>query len=185
MYTTNGGFGLNGGHADRRAPPGRVAHCPGGSDRGTPGATAVSPRVPARWVLLCAVIAGVFVLHVLTSENDHNGHGDPSAGLATGHLVNHPGTGAGAQPDSADAAPVVATISDPATPVGDGDGGWLSGCILFMAVTGTGALLALARQRRLPTRSAPTLVMGVGGVMTRRGPPPGTVPRLALSVIRV
>lgn len=145
---------------------------------------AVSPRVLARWVLLCAVIAGVFVLHVLSSEHDHNGHGDPVAGLATGHVVTHLGAGAATGPDNTTAAPMEATISDPVTPIGDGDGGWLSGCILFLVVTGTGALLTLAMRRRAEG-SAPAKVMGVGGVMTRHGPPPGRVRRLALGVIRV
>ena len=143
---------------------------------------AVSPRVLARWVLLCAVIAGVFVLHVLTSEHDHNGHGDPVARLATGHVVTHLGAGAATGPDNTTAAPIEATISDPVTPIG-GDGGWLSGCILFLVVTGTGALLTLAMRRRAEGSAA--AVMGVGGVMTRRGPPPGRVRRLGLAVIRV
>jgi hypothetical protein len=148
-----------------------------------PGAAAVSPRALARWVLLCAVIAGVFMLHVLTSENDHNGHGDPSVGLATGLVT--PRGAAATDPDSAAAAAIVGAISDPATPIGDRDGGWLSGCILFLVVTGTGALPILARLRRRVEGSGPAAVMGVGGVMTRRGPPPGRVPRLALGVIRV
>jgi hypothetical protein len=148
---------------------------------------AVSPRVLARWVLLCAVIAGVFVLHVLSSEHDHNGHGDPVAGLATGHLVTHLGAGAATGPDNTTAAPMGATLSDPVTPIGDGDGGWLSGCILFLVVAGTGALLTLAMRRRAEgsAPAVPAAVMGVGGVMNRRGPPPGRVRRLALGVIRV
>ena len=86
--------------------------------RHPPALQRLSPRALARWVLLAAVIAGVFMLHVLTSENDHNDHGDPSMGLATGLVT--PRGAAATDPDSAAAAAIVGAISDPATPIGDG-----------------------------------------------------------------
>lgn len=126
----------------------------------------------ARWVLLVAVIAGVFGMHVLTA-GDGPGHGMVPVAMASEHH-----------------SPAVAAMAEPALPgpsIGGAPSGSghpdMAGCILFLV---GGAVLLLLALARLDTSNAES--DGRAGrrpLDLRRRGPPGRWPRIALNVIRV
>ena len=156
------------------------------------GSAARRPRVLARWVLLGAVIAGVFALHVLTAENGPGGHtGVPAVATST-HLPTAGPSLAVPVSESDQATGVGAGVfwltapgSDTGHPGGTGPGeGLLLGCILFLVVVGPLALVLLLRRRRGATEDVRLVPVGWGSTGHRIPARPG-VPRLALCVIRI
>ena len=167
---------------------------PGGWNTGLMGRT--GQRLwwaPARGVLLVAVLAGLFGMHVLTAADAVDGHGAiPMIGAAdhggsAGHDSSVVAAGMGQSDSSDDVAappetgPVVGS-ADPGSGIGHGA---MAGCILFLVLGGAALLLALLRYR------GPFAVAGSGRLtaarlvdLRRRGPPIGW-PRVSLSVIRV
>lgn len=145
----------------------------------------VSPGVLARWLLLCAVIAGVFLLHVLTAENNHSAHGTVSSPAITAVSQSAtPGPGLQNAPEVEVPVVMVPAVSGAVPPPGGGDGGDLSECILFLVVTAAtaGVLLLLQRGRADGSSLTPP---SAGGVIARRAPQSPMVQRLFLGVIRV
>jgi hypothetical protein len=152
----------------------------------------ITLRVAARWVLLAAVLAGIFGMHVLTAGDDAGGHGAlPMVGMLGHHgmITDTPAL----------TSDVAVTISVPAAAAlpgavaavlrsadGSGGDGVMAGCILFLVVGAAALLLALLISRRA-TRAAGTA--GLGGLtltdLMRRGPPIRYRPRVALCVIRI
>lgn len=131
----------------------------------------------ARWVLLLAVIAGVFGMHVLTA-GDGPGHGMVPADTKT---AGHHGDPAMAEPEPQPAP--VEPMAAPLPPAfGHGD---MAGCILFLVVGGALLLLALALVRAGGGRDdRDRRTAGLLLDLRRRGPPDGW-PRVALGVLRV
>ena len=127
-------------------------------------------------MLLLAVIAGVFGMHVLTA-GDGPGHGLVPVPAMTDQHAAHDSSAIGAEADPTAAV----TLASSPGPSGHGD---MAGCILFLIVGGAALLLvALARvtnQHGDGAATARRLLLDV----RRRGPPDGW-PRLALGVIRV
>jgi hypothetical protein len=124
-----------------------------------------TPPPLIRWVLLVAVIAGVFGMHVLTA-GDGPGHGMLPVAMA---------------PDHHGAAPDAVTERTPPGPAV----AHLAGCVLFLVAGGAVLLLvALARLGGAGDRADDRRAGGLLRDLRRRGPPDGW-PRLALNVIRV
>jgi hypothetical protein len=125
-------------------------------------------------VLLVAVIAGVFGMHVLTA-GDGPGHGMLPVAMAPDHH--------GAAPDAVTERTPPGPAVAPLTPgVGHDD---LAGCVLFLVAGGAVLLLvALARLGGAGDRADDRRAGGLLRDLRRRGPPDGW-PRLALNVIRV
>lgn len=159
---------------------------------------------PARWVLLLAVLAGLFGMHVLTAESSSGGHGAlPTAAGAGEHSASHSG-GHDSATDHADPA-LTGSLPEPAEmamgttwaagaaaaeapdPGGMPEGhGGLSGCILFMVIGGALVLLVLLSARAWPAAFAAwSATWTAWGQVRRRGPPGRDRPRVALCVIRV
>jgi hypothetical protein len=144
-------------------------------------------------MLLAAVLAGLFGMHVLTSEHGTSRHSMLPMGKIAGHDVS-----GGHIAPSVDSVPIEITGAMPgSTPVGvdvqampvtPGPGvqhGAMAGCILFLVVGGAALLLALLRH--LHGAGSPGIGRLDGTAVTdvRRRGPPGQWPRLALCVIRV
>lgn len=136
-----------------------------------------------RGLLLAAVLAGIFGMHVLSAEDGSGGHGalptvEPGVHSTMAGAENtHPPTPMAALAESA------AFLPDPGSGMDHGD---MAGCILFL-VAGTAALLlVLVRHRRSiastdPVRRRATALTD----LRRRGPPGRYRPRVALCVIRI
>ena len=158
-----------------------------------------------RWLMLTAVIAGIFGMHVLTGSEMTTGHGLlPGPAPMAGHTAM---VQTSAMPDPTEQGPLpvagftqgalsagvvktsAAATSVAATSAGSGQGTGhdsMGACILFLVVGGAAALLALLATR-LATRfghDAAAVASIVAGVM-RRGPPGRGWPRIALCVNRV
>jgi hypothetical protein len=131
-------------------------------------------------VLLAAVLAGLFGMHVLTAED--SGHGTLPM-IATSA---HDGT---TGPDRATTQDVPAAMDAavvlPAAPGSGGDHGAMAGCILFLVIGGAALILALLRHRGAPWATGLGRLAGMALTDLRRRGPPGLWPRLALCVIRV
>ena len=141
----------------------------------------------ARWVLLAAVLAGLFGMHVLTAEDSGTGAHGALPMIATSA---HDGM---TVPDRATTQDVPATFDAadsgavllPAAPGSGGDHGAMAGCILFLVVGGAALILALLRHRGAPWATGLGRLAGIALTDLRRRGPPGAWPRLALCVIRV
>lgn len=145
-----------------------------------PGSAARSPLSLARWLLLGAIIAGVFTLHVLTAESALTGSAHyPGDGLTL--PVTAPESDRATDSGGAPFSLAVPSVGQP----GDTSGGegLLIGCIMFLVVAGPAALLALLVRR--PGTEAAHSGRGRWAGLSRRGPPGPGVPRLALCVIRI
>lgn len=152
-----------------------------------------------RWLLLTAVLAGLFGMHVLTAETSSGGHGALPHTLSSSATAGHEPAGdpTGAHSAVIDPAPVAAALAgpfmpgaalaDPSPSTGHGGGhGGLGGCVLFLVIGGALVLLALLAARAV--RDAGGAPAAAGTALTllwRRGPPGGHRPRVALCVIRV
>ncbi len=133
--------------------------------------------VPVRWVLLLAVLAGVFGLHVLTVE--HGDHGDlPSSAILIGPSESGPTAQVDAMPPGGGTRAY--GHDAPALPADTGHGG-LTGCVLFLAVAAAAAVLLANALRR---RGDPTPTRGMLLAGGPQRPVPG-VPRLVLCTLRV
>jgi len=141
----------------------------------------------ARWVLLAAVLAGLFGMHVLAPEDSGSGgHGllpmivtsahDGMTGPARATTRDVP-----AIIDAADSGAVLL----PAAPGSGGDHGAMVGCILFLVIGGAALILALLRHRGAPWATGLGRLAGIALTGIRRRGPPGAWPRLPLCVIRV
>ena len=150
--------------------------------------------VLARGLMLAAVLAGLFGMHVLTADDPANGHGampminaaphggaaghDPSMGVAAvmGQTAPADHTAASQEPGA------VASAVDPGSGTGHGA---MAGCILFLVLGGAALFLALLRYRGpFAPAALGRLTAARLADLRRRGPPPGW-PRVSLSVIRV
>jgi len=138
-------------------------------------------------VLLAAVLAGLFGMHVLTAEDSGSG----GHGLLPMIVTSaHDGM---TVPDRVTTRDVPATIDAadsgavflPAAPGSGGDHGAMAGCILFLVVGGAVLILALLRHRGAPWATDLGRLAGIALIDLRRRGPPGAWPRLALCVIRV
>lgn len=148
---------------------------------------------PIRGVLLVAVLAGLFGMHVLTGADAADGHGAiPMIGAADHGSAGHdPAMAAaavmGQSASSDDAAapsqtrPVVGS-ADPGSGIGHGA---MAGCILFLVLSGAALFLAQLRYRGMFAAAGLGRLTAARLVdLRRRGPPIGW-PRISLSVIRV
>ena len=140
----------------------------------------LSPRGWARWLLLCAVIAGVFGLHILTG--DHGSHRDVHTISAADAALEQDQPRA-AVADELTRPDITLPSAHPATPLDDSDN-WLTGCLLFLATSGLGAglLLALSRFRSGIAGHAAAPPDRLGQV--RIGFQPPAPPPVALGVLR-
>jgi hypothetical protein len=142
-------------------------------------------------MLLAAVLAGIFGMHVLTADDGANGHGTLPMIDTAGHAANMNGDremAATRDPQVVTAAQLTPVAA--ATPFfadsGSGmDHGAMAACILFLAAAAA-LILVLLRYRRLtrttgPGRAARSALTGI----RRRGPPGRYRPRVALCVIRI
>lgn len=129
----------------------------------------------ARWVLLLAVIAGVFGMHVLTG-GDGPGHGMLPSAMPSGH-----------RSEALAADPVAETVSSApsmaALPPWSGHED-TAGCILFLVVGGAALLLVALARMGSEADERTALAARLLRDVRRRGPPDGW-PRIALNVIRV
>lgn len=155
----------------------------------------------ARGVLLAAVLAGLFAMHVLTGEDAGSGHGVmPKMGVAShggsaGHDPSMAGTAAVMGEPVSDLSSPVDAVWSPETaaaavvgPVDPGPGtghAAMVGCVLFLVLGGAALLLVLLRRRGPLAAAGPGRLTAAGVTdLRRRGPPLGW-PRVCLSVIRV
>ena len=135
-------------------------------------------------MLLAAVLAGVFGMHVLSAEDSGGGHGALPMIATSAHDVMTGDDLAHRAAPAADARSggVVVLRAAPGT---GGDHGAMGGCILFLVVGGAALILALLRHRGAPWATGMGRLAGVALTDLRRRGPPGRWPRLALGVIRV
>ena len=141
----------------------------------------------ARWVLLAAVLAGLFGMHVLTAEDSGSGgHGLLPMIVTSDHDGMTGSARASTQDVSAtiDAADSGAVLL-PGAPGSGGDHGAMAGCILFLVIGGAALILGLLRHRGAPWATGLGRLAGIALTDLRRRGPPGAWPRLALCVIRV
>jgi len=138
----------------------------------------------ARGVLLAAVLAGLFGMHVLTDED--SGHGTLPMIATSAHdgMTGPDRATTKAVPATIDAADSGAVLL-PAAPGSGGDHGTMAGCILFLVIGGAALILALLRHRGAPWATGLGRLAGIALTDLRRRGPPGAWPRLALCVIRV
>lgn len=154
-----------------------------------------------RWVLLLAVLAGLFGMHVLTAEATDGGHGSLPTVAHVGHAMAQsvPADAMGHSPSAGSDAAVL--VGSPLAVPGDAgvtadapmntggmptDHGGLGGCILFLAIGGTlMLLLTLVSRAQLGAATAWLPSLLAWGGAPRRGPPGRERPRVALCVIRV
>jgi hypothetical protein len=147
----------------------------------------VSPRLLLRGLLLGAVLAGIFGMHVLTADDGASGHGALPMISTAGHgMTGGAGTAVTHDPRVVPAPQMspVAMASVSAADSGSGmTHGGMAACILFLAAAAL--ILVLLRYRRLTRstglgRAARSALTGI----RRRGPPGRYRPRIALCVIR-
>ena len=150
----------------------------------------------ARAVVLAAVLAGLFGMHVLTAEDTGAGHGAlPMIDLIQQGGGHDPGmVAADAAMDATSPAVQEPTGHAPPgrveefTAAGSGFGGGhgeMAGCILFLVIGGAAVLLIRLRRRLLSPDNRLGWATGAAvSFLRRRGPPPGWT-RLSLCVIRV
>jgi hypothetical protein len=148
-------------------------------------------QTAARWMLLTAVLAGLFGMHVLTAEHGTSRH----SMLPVASIAAHDAVG-GHNAPSIDAIPIETTGATPAStpvdvqamPASPGSGVQheaMAGCILFLVVGGAALLLALLRHLHGAGSPGGGRLAGAAVTDMRRRGPPGRWPRLALCVIRV
>ena len=146
-------------------------------------------RVGRRWnaargVLLAAVLAGLFGMHVLTDEDSGNG----GHGLLPIVTTTHDGMAGPARVTTRDVPATIDAADGGAVllaPDSGGDHGAMAGCILFLVVGGAALILALLRHRGAPWATGLGRLAGIALTGIRRRGPPASWPRLALCVIRV
>ena len=158
-----------------------------GRHRGSPAWTAV------RWTLLAAVLAGLFVMHVLSDGDDASGHGDlaPAGAAAQSSSSNLVMTGMPRNlPTAFDSGSALNTSSvavvsaAPTVPMGAGHG--MAQCVLFLIAVGSALLLALLASRwPATTGGLLAAVTTIWGELRRRGPPGPERRRIALCVTRI
>jgi len=177
--------------AFRQSHPGRVRDAPPrrwDTDRvGRTGRRARRRWNAARWVLLAAVLAGLFGMHVLTAEDSGSGgHGLLPMIATSAHdgLTDPARATTRDVPATIDAADSGAVLL-PAAPGSGGDHGAMAGCILFLVIGGAALILALLRHRGAPWATGLGRLAGIALTDLRRRGPPAVWPRLALCVIRV
>ena len=142
----------------------------------------------ARSVLLAAVLAGLFGMHVLTAEDGGTGGHSALPMIATSA---HDGGMTGPARATTQDVPATIDAADggavllPATPGTGGDHGEMAGCILFLVIGGAALILALLRHRGAPWTTGLGRLAGIALTDLPRRGPPGAWPRLALCVIRV
>lgn len=151
-------------------------------DSNEPTPVGLSPRVLARWLLLCAIIAGVFGLHTLTV--DHPNLGTIPVAIAAADLSDQsPQNSATVHTlGTRDGSPLLVRGLE-GLPVDHGDDP-LADCLLFLTAAGITALLLLALIRRRLGDSANQSGNAASPGIVRLAPRL-TMPRVALSVIRV
>jgi len=157
---------------DRRAPTGPTA---------------------ARLILLAAVLAGLFGMHVLTAEDGTSRHGAlPMISAAGPHgVTSHDPIPADTMPAMdatgvlAGGAVVASTTFAPTDPAPGGDHGSMTGCILFLVIGGAALILLLLHHRNTSNTTRSGRLPGPVLTEIRRRGPPVRWPRLALCVIRV
>ena len=150
----------------------------------------VTPRLLLRGMLLAAVLAGIFGMHVLTADDGANGHGAlPMIGTA-----GHTAAMSGGHEMAALSDPQVLTAAE-MTPVpvvteflaNSGSGmshGAMAACTLFLAAAAA-LILGLLRYHRLTRSTGPDpAARSALTAIRRRGPPGRYRPRVALCVIR-
>ena len=136
-------------------------------------------------MLLAAVLAGVFGMHVLSAEDSGSGgHGALPMIAASAHDRMTGDDLAHQAAPAADAAGGGVVVL-PAAPGTGGDHGAMAGCILFLVVGGAALILAMLRHRGAPWATGMGRLAGMALTDLRRRGPPGRWPRLALGVIRV
>jgi hypothetical protein len=154
-----------------------------------------------RWVLLAAVLAGIFGMHVLTADNDMSGHGalpvagaaGPDAMAAVPHQTATPEPGGMTSATDAAArmgavlteAAVTGAVVGPMPTLPGGGHGAMAACILFLSAGAVAFLLALHYRRTLLSSSLRRFCAAVLTDLRRRGPPGRYRPRVALCVIRI
>lgn len=145
-----------------------------------------------RWLLLTAVLTGLFGMHVLTAEDSSGGHGAPPQITVTAHSPMTAGTGVPASTSTAPAGhtpagePGLFTAVLRSAPDGMGGNGDMGSCVLLLVVGGAALLLAWLAARRASRVAGITRPAGVTrGEVRRRGPPGRYRPRVALCVIRI
>jgi hypothetical protein len=149
-------------------------------------------------MLLAAVLAGLFGMHVLTAEHGTSRHSMlPVASIAAHDAVGgHNATSVDAMPiettpiETTDAMPgsTPEGVDVQAMPASPGSGvqhGAMAGCILFLVVGGAALLLALLRHLHGAGSPGGGRLAGAAVSDMRRRGPPGRRLRLALCVIRV
>jgi hypothetical protein len=151
----------------------------------------VSPRVLLRGLLLAAVLAGIFGMHVLTADDGANGHGSlpmtsiagmtSIVGMTSGQemvTTHEPWVVTAAEMTEVAAATVF--FPDPGSGMAHGA---MAACILFLAAAAL--ILMLFRYRWLARTSGPgSAARSALTGIRRRGPPGRYRPRVALCVIR-
>jgi hypothetical protein len=141
-------------------------------------------------ILLAAVLAGLFGMHVLTAEDGTSRHGALPMISAAG-----PHDPTGHEPTPADTMPAMNATGDlpvsgdavvvPGEPAPAGDHGAMAGCILFLVIGGAALMLLLLHHRNTSSTTRSGRLPGPVLTEIRRRGPPGRWPRLALCVIRV
>ena len=143
------------------------------------GRRAPTGPTAARLILLAAVLAGLFGMHVLTAEDGTSGHGAlPMISAAGPHdLTGHDPTPADTMPVM-DATGVLRGPAVPcslrANPAPGGDHGAMAGCILFLVIGGAALILLLLHHRNTSSTAGSGRLPGpVLTEIRRRGPPAG------------
>jgi len=157
-----------------------------GRHRGSPAWTAV------RWTLLAAVLAGLFVMHVLSDGDDASGHGD-LAPVVAGQSSSGTDVMTGMPRDlpiafdsgsTSNTSSVAVISAAPTVPMGAGHG--MAQCVLFLIAVGSALLLALLASRwPATTGGLLAAVTTIWGELRRRGPPGPERRRIALCVTRI
>jgi len=153
------------------------------------GLGARTGRTTARLILLAAVLAGLFGMHVLTAEDGTGGHGAlPVISAAGSHdPVGHDPTPADTMPlmEATGVFAARGAVLAPGEPAPGGDHGAMAGCILFLVIGGAALILLLLHHRNTSSTAGSGRLPGPVLTEIRRRGPPLRWPRLALCVIRV
>jgi len=140
----------------------------------------------ARLMLLGAVLAGLFGMHVLTADDGSSRHGALPMISTTGHadMTGPAPSPAAAMSMALGSLPGAAVLAVDPGSGGDGHGA-MAGCILFLVVGGAALILLLLRYRAGSGTAGLGRFAGIAVTDMRRRGPPDRWPRLALCVIRV